>query len=87
MTKWLRVHIAFTEDQSLVSGTHVRWLTNACKFSSRGSDARSVLFRICTHVHNPIIHGLTQDSKTKQNKTKKCSQGMGKMAQLIKYLL
>lgn len=40
MTKWLRVRIALTEDQSVVRRTHVRWLTNACMLSSRRSDAQ-----------------------------------------------
>jgi len=49
MTKCLRVHIDLTENQSLVPSTPVRWLTNACMFSSVLMPL-SVLFRLYSHA-------------------------------------
>lgn len=38
MAQCFRAFAALAADASLVSSIHVRWLTNACKFSSRESD-------------------------------------------------
>lgn len=46
MVWWLRLLPTLPKNQSLVSSTHVRQLTNVCYPSSRGSE----VFGLCRHL-------------------------------------
>lgn len=50
IAQWLRMCTAFSKDPNLVPRTQVNWITNACKYSSRGSDSSA---DTCTQMHIP----------------------------------
>lgn len=51
----LRGHTALAEDPSSLTGTHVRWFTEACNSSARASDTPGTTDS-CTHTHTPHAH-------------------------------
>lgn len=51
MARESRASLALPEDLSYVPSTHARWLTTACKSSSRGSETSSK--GACTRLHTP----------------------------------
>ena len=50
MVKWLRAHIAFVEDPSLVSSTHISQFTTVINFMSKSQLTRA-LTNTGTHTY------------------------------------